>query len=132
MNLKKIKILIVEDDPVSGKAIKSLLQNNCDCTIDMALTATEALDLINYVAFEWKEKGYDIVLMDIGLPDLSGDSITEVIRKTEAQSVPIIAVTSDLSDDKRNIFFERGITDVIKKPATSRLLGEALEKYVLY
>jgi DNA-binding response OmpR family regulator len=71
--------------------------------------------------------------MDIGLPDINGDVLTEVIRQTEeaAKLIPIIAVTGrDISEEDKKLYMEMGITDIILKPMTRKLLEFVLSKYM--
>jgi len=130
MKFKKQRILLVEDDPLSQKAAKNLLVKNLDCIVDIAETAKEALDIINDAAFEYEEKGYDFVLMDIHLPDSDGHFLTEVLRKTEqaVESTPIIAITGQASKKEMETFLNMGITAVILIPLTIEKLEEVLKQ----
>ena len=74
-------ILLVEDSPIIQKAHTDLLQN-LGYHVDVASTGKEALTHFN--------KQYDVILMDVGLPDLSGITVTEKIRQLERKFVPII------------------------------------------
>ena len=106
-----------------------ILTKNCE--IDIAKIATDALDLVNNRAFEWDQKGYDIILMDIYLPDINGDILTDIIRKTEAQTkfTPIIAISGRVSKNDKRILQETGITDLLLKPISFEKLDNMFQKY---
>ena len=130
--LEQLKILIVEDDPISQKVTKELLQKHYSCLVDTAKTATDALDLVNDRSFEWEEKGYHTILMDIYLPDINGDTLTEVIRKTEVQtkSIPIIAISGKVSGKDKKILQDMGITDLLLKPVNFEKMDHMFQKYI--
>jgi CheY-like chemotaxis protein len=129
---KKLKILLVEDDPICQKTTEEILKQHYKCKIEVAMNATHALELVYDHALEWDEKGYDVILMDIYLPDINGDSLTEVIRKTEAQtkSVPVIAISGRANKNDKLIFQNMGITDLLLKPVTFEKLHQMLSKYI--
>jgi CheY-like chemotaxis protein len=130
--MQKLKVLIVEDEFVSQNIMKELLHQKYWCEVDIAKTATEALDLVNDRAFEWDTMGYDVILMDIYLPDINGDLLTEVIRKTETQTklTPIIAISGRAHASDRKIFQGMGITDLLLKPITLDKLDRMFNKYL--
>jgi CheY-like chemotaxis protein len=131
MDTDKSRVLLVEDEPVSQISQQNLLET-CGFMVDVASNATEGLDLLHDRAFNPFERGYDAIFMDIVLPDINGDVLTEVIRETEetAKFIPIIAVTGrELSPEDRQLFAKMGITDVIIKPMTKEDLDSILSKY---
>ena len=129
---KILRVLVVEDDPLCQKATKKLLQEHYHCHVDITKSATDALERIYDRAFEWRETGYDLILMDIYLPDINGDALTEIIRKTEAQakSVPVIAVSGRATQRDKKIFQDMGITDLILKPLNFEKLHTMLQEYM--
>jgi DNA-binding response OmpR family regulator len=129
---EKSRVLLIEDDVISQHSQKALLEDY-GFSVDIAATATEGLDLLHEMAFQPFKKGYDVIFMDIGLPDINGDVLTEVIRQTEeaAKLIPIIAVTGrDISEEDKKLYMEMGITDIILKPMTRKLLEFVLSKYM--
>jgi len=132
MKTNNPKVLLIEDELVSQKSEKALLEEY-GFIVDVASNATEGLDLLHEEFFNPFEKGYSAIFMDILLPDINGDALTEVIRQTEehAKSIPIIAVTGqELSVADRELFMRMGITDIIIKPMTKEALNSILSKYV--
>jgi len=105
-------ILVVEDDLVASKMADMVLSEYYQATVDLASTGGEALNLA-------KQKKYDFILMDIGLPDMDGLNVAKVIRdEIDIQAnTPIIGLTAHGS-----IKFEHDvITSVLTKPLTYEL-----------
>ena len=124
--LKK-KILIVEDNSFAAMAIKVFLKPY-NFNIDKAQDGWSAIKMIN-------NNIYDLILMDIGLPDICGIETTKLIRllpDKDKSSVPIIALTGHVSDEKIiSEAIEAGMQEVMIKPAQADILHKFLEKYIL-
>jgi CheY-like chemotaxis protein len=128
------KILLVDDDVVYRNMSSKLLQV-FGCEADVAVDGFSALDKVNM------EK-YDLILMDVVMPNLDGISATNMIRQFDV-ATPIISMTSNIhSNDIINYFksgtsFSRklvdvGMNDVLPKPFTKDSLLEMLEKHLLH
>lgn len=131
MKVDQQRVLLIEDELISQKSEKSLLED-CGLIVDVASSATEGLDLLHDREFSLFEQKYRAIFIDILLPDINGDVLTEVMRQTEehVKSIPIIAVTGkELSATDRELFARMGITDVIIKPMTKETLYPILKKY---
>lgn len=101
------KILLVEDDPAIRLAIaESLVAENY--TVDEANNATEAFKKIS-------AKNYDLILLDLILPDMDGIELCNKLRNEEIK-VPIIMVTSRKDEIDKIIGLEIGADDYITKP----------------
>ncbi|KAI9820861.1 MAG: kinase-regulated stress-responsive transcription factor skn7 [Thelocarpon impressellum] len=115
------QILLVEDDPtcrrIGGKFLYSF-----KCSIDSALDGLEAVNKMN------AGSKYDLVLMDIIMPNLDGISATSLIRNFD--STPIIAMTSNIRSDDISMYFQHGMNDVLPKPFTKEGLLTMLEKHL--
>lgn len=94
---KKPVILLVDDDIIAQKVAAQRLEDNLDCNLNLASTATEALKLT-------KQHKYDAIITDIGLPDLSGDKLAIKIRQqnTYNKKVTIIGLTAHLNKLQMN------------------------------
>ena len=84
--LNNINILIVEDNLINQMLVKHAL-SKLNTVADIAETGTQALELM-------KTKSYDIILMDIFMPELDGYQTTEIIRNELKLNIPIIAMTA--------------------------------------
>lgn len=104
-------ILLVEDDVESCQLISKFL-DNLGCETVIAVTGMQALDLAQ------KEK-YDLILMDLQLPELDGIGATKIIRQqtdNPNRNTPIAAVTAMAMKDDRDKCFAAGMDDYFSKP----------------
>jgi osomolarity two-component system response regulator SKN7 len=92
-------ILLVEDDPTCRKIGAKFLQT-FDCQTDCAFNGMEAVQKMT------AGKGYDLVLMDIIMPQLDGVSAAHLIRAFD--NTPIIAMTANIRQDDVNLYFTHG------------------------
>ncbi|SNS14096.1 Signal transduction histidine kinase [Belliella buryatensis] len=106
-------ILIVEDNPVNQMVMKSILRKWKNTSFDIANHGLEALDKL-------KASHFDLILMDLQMPEMDGYEATEAIRKGEAgskyQNIPIIAVTADATDKAKSKVKAVGMDDYMTKP----------------
>ncbi len=100
-------ILIVEDEEKVATFIKKGLQTQ-NFIADIAGTGRDALNLLN-------ENTYDLVILDIGLPDMSGIEICKIIRETNSK-IPILMLTALGSVSDKLSGFEVGTDDYLIKP----------------
>ena len=103
----KKKILIVEDESKVAAFISKGL-NTQNLLSDIARSGLEALELFN-------KNHYDLVILDIGLPDISGLNICEHIRKSN-QNIPVLMLTAMGSLSDKLSGFEVGTNDYLVKP----------------
>ncbi len=119
-------ILIVEDNAIAAMAAK-LAFKPFNCHIDMAGSGTEA------VAMAEKER-YDLILMDVGLPDFSGIEATQQIRALNDRSkaqVPIVALTGHADNAEiHQDAIDAGMQEILIKPLQRSALETILEAYV--
>ncbi|TLY47019.1 MAG: response regulator [Gammaproteobacteria bacterium] len=110
INSGQRKILLVEDDKLSAKIAASIL-TELNCVIDVAPDAKTALRLV-------QEKDYQLILMDIGLPDMDGIALTHRIRLQQWQqdTTPIIGLTAHIDAEKRQKCLGAGMNAVMLKP----------------
>ena len=106
-NLEKVKILVVEDNKINQMITKKIL-TKMKLKCDIVDNGEEAVDLI-------KTNKYDIVLMDIHMPGISGIEATKIVR-TFDKELTIFALTAVTIEDKMHEFEEAGFTDIIPKP----------------
>ncbi|KAF2640224.1 heat shock transcription factor 2 [Massarina eburnea CBS 473.64] len=117
------QILLVEDDPTCRR-IGSKFLYAFHCSIDSALDGLEAVNKMN------AGSKYDLILMDIIMPNLDGVSTTHLIRQFD--TTPIIAMTSNIRSDDISMYFQHGMNDVLPKPFTKEGLLQMLEKHLAH
>ncbi len=123
--LKGIKILLVEDNQFNQMvAVDTLEELVKGISIDIAENGNEALDRM-------KEKDYDVILMDIQMPEMDGFEATLQIRKIFPEpknKTSIIAMTANVTKDEVDKCFEAGMDDYIAKPFVPQDLLNKLAK----
>lgn len=117
----KLNILVAEDHDVNRVLIEAIL-SVYDVTFSFALNGKEAVD-------EIKENSYDLVLMDINMPVMTGLEATQVIRKELDCHIPIIALTANAVEGDKERFLENGMDDYLSKPIDIKALEKILKKY---
>ena len=120
-----IKLLIIEDSEETVDLIRLILSNESDIKIFEANTINEGIDSI-------KKDIFDIILLDLSLPDGNGTYICEQVRQfPELYGKPfIIALTADTSQESVNKNLEIGCDDYIKKPFDTQELLIRLRKFI--
>ncbi|RTY95136.1 ATP-binding protein [Flavobacterium sp. GT3R68] len=111
---KDIKILVVEDMELNQLLMKTLLDDfgfECDITANGKL-AIEKLET----------KTYDIILMDLQMPEMNGFEATEYIRNVMHSDIPIMALTADVTTVDLAKCKAVGMNDYLSKPVDERLL----------
>jgi len=115
-------ILVVDDDKSLANTFKLVLQS-VGFNVDTAITGLQALYKIN-------RKQYDLVILDINLPDMLGDEVAEKIREN-SDDVKIIMITgySSFKDEVKEE--ELGIKEVLMKPIPPEDLVKITKKMLL-
>ena len=116
-----MKVLLVEDGIVSQRVAAGWLQR-MGHHVDIAENGLEAVNA-------WKEKDFDVILMDWHMPVMDGNEATRVIRseeKTSGKHTPIIAMTSSATERDRELCLQAGMDDYVTKPIDPELLSAIL------
>ncbi len=117
IDLTKVRVLIVEDNKINQMITKKILTKmNLNC--DIVDNGEDAVEIV-------KVNHYDIVLMDIHMPGISGVEATKRIRVFN-DALTIFALTAVTIEDKMEEFKEAGFTDVISKPFKQELFEKKL------
>ncbi|MDH3449266.1 MAG: ATP-binding protein [Gammaproteobacteria bacterium] len=117
-------ILLVEDN-LANQKFASLLLSKMGYQADIAEDGLEALKL-------WRDKHYDLILMDCLMPNLDGYDATMKIREEEAGNgrVPVIALTANASEKDRERCHLCGMDEVITKPYRKHELADVLDRWL--
>ena len=122
--LKDARILVAEDNIVNQFVIRKILEElGCKATI-----VNDGIEVVK----SWKARRYDIILMDIQMPNRDGIAATGVIRKLEngERAIPIIAITANALTSDRDACIEAGLDDYLSKPYRIKEFKMMLERWV--
>lgn len=122
ISFKGMKALIVEDNPVNMKLMEKLLGKH-GVIFDGANNGKEAVEILR------KGKSYDVIFMDMQMPEMNGLEATEIIRKEISIDIPIIALTAAVLKEDRDSAHDVGMNDFLEKPVNVDQLREVLHKY---
>ena len=120
------RVLLVEDDELNVEIAKTLLEKD-GLTIETAANGQEAVDKFHAS----KPKYYDAILMDIRMPVMDGLTATKLIRRSEksdAQTVPIIAMTANAFDEDMKKSVECGMNGHLSKPIDMKKVRDLLRR----
>jgi len=119
----RLHILVAEDNPVNQKLAISILEK-AGHQVTLAHNGLEAVR-------RWNELQFDIVLMDVQMPEMDGLEATRQIRSAEeamGKHTPIIALTAHVMSGDRKRCFAAGMDDYISKPFQKQQLLSAVER----
>ena len=120
--IKKLKILIVEDDEISYTLLTKMLQK-ISYEVLHAITGVEAVDVCR------NNPDIDLVLMDIRMLVMDGNEATRQIRQFNSDVIIIAQTAYGFSGDKKKAI-EVGCNDYISKPINSTALFELIRKHL--
>jgi PAS domain S-box-containing protein len=120
--IKNVKVLVVEDIALNQLLMKTLLDDfGFECEI--ASNGKIAIDSL-------RTKTYDIILMDLQMPEMNGFEATEYIRNKMNSTIPIIALTADVTTVDLAKCRAVGMNDYIAKPVDERLLYSKIVSFL--
>ncbi len=112
-----IRILLVDDNEVNLK-VASLMLKNLGHQADIAANGIEAIESL-------EQRSYDIVFMDIQMPEMDGLEATRIIRQQMHSWTKIIVITA--FDSCRDICLDAGADDFLTKPISIEKLRKAID-----
>jgi len=120
-----LRILVAEDVPLNQTLIMRLLEKSGHCVA----IASNGLETIE----RWRRERFDLILMDILMPEMGGLEVTRIIRSEEinsGQQIPIIALTAQIMPDEITTCYEAGMNAYLAKPLSQAALVAALAPYI--
>jgi len=124
-NRKNLQILLTEDNLVNQKlAINVLKKKGHEITV--ANNGLEAVQIL-------ENRSFDLVLMDVQMPEMGGFEATAIIREREKRNgsrIPIVAMTAHAMKGDRELCLEAGMDDYVSKPIKAELLFDVINKQV--
>jgi CheY-like chemotaxis protein len=115
-----LRILLAEDNLVNQRVAMSML-GKMGHRITLATNGLEALD-------QWRQGDFDLILMDVQMPEMTGLQATMQIRGEEAAGahVPIVAMTASAMSEERDRCLAAGMDDFISKPVSYKVIEEMI------
>lgn len=118
----KFDILLVEDNVINQKIAKIMLED-FGCQVTIVSNGCEAL-------IKLKNEKYNLILMDIGLPDMSGFEVTVQVRnELHLKNIPIVAMTAHVLDSDKQRAYKAGMNKILVKPISYQDIEEVLQIY---
>ncbi len=116
-----LRILLAEDNPINQKVLIRML-SRLGYRVDAVNNGLEVLSAVDRAT-------YDLILMDVIMPELNGlEATRELISKLDANRPWITALTAGAMKENREECFEAGVDDFVSKPVEPKTLEEALER----
>lgn len=117
-------VLLVDDNHINRKVASQILKKG-GCEVDLAENGMEAI-------LKVIENSYDIIFMDIQMPEMDGVTATKKIRELRIKHLaPIIAMTAYSMEDDKDRFINAGMDDYLPKPIKSESIFKIIRKWVL-
>ncbi|CAN0392877.1 unnamed protein product, partial [Discosporangium mesarthrocarpum] len=115
-------ILVAEDNDVNQTVIRAMLEG-AGHRVDLVANGVEAIDAVT-------RRPYDVILMDIHMPEMDGVSAAQRIRSLPGpeRDIPIIALTANAMKGDRESYIEAGLDDYVAKPIDPSLVTAALRR----
>ncbi len=115
-----VRVLLAEDNPVNALLATAVLTRE-GCQVDRAATGAEALAALG-------RQAYDLVLMDLRMPDADGRDVTRAYRASGGRA-PVVAVTAHAFEEDRRACLEAGMDDFLTKPLDFEALRAVLSRW---
>lgn len=122
------RVLVVEDNELNVEIIKTILED-FGLKVDVAADGVIAVNRFN----EMREGYYDLILMDIMMPNMNGLEAAREIRKSDradSRTVPIVAMSANAFDEDAKRSIESGMNEHMSKPINVSKLKEILRRYI--
>ncbi|MCU8405533.1 aerobic respiration two-component sensor histidine kinase ArcB [Vibrio vulnificus] len=121
-NQLHLSIFMVEDIALNVTVARSLLES-LGHKVTVAMTGDEAIR-------SFDPSRYDLVLLDIQLPDMTGFDVVAYYRKHYSQLPPLVALTANVLKDKRE-YLDNGMDEAISKPLAVQAIQDVIEKLII-
>jgi PAS domain S-box-containing protein len=120
----RYKILLAEDNMINQKVALRIL-SDCGYNVTPVNNGIEVLKILN-------EKSFDIILMDVQMPEMDGFTATSKIRKSDTAStnIPIIALTAHALIGDKDKCIEAGMNDYVSKPIVPEKFVKVIDKWL--
>ena len=124
-SISEISILVAEDDDISGLLLKKIAARK-GWNVEICKNGVKAVEM-------YSERSFDIVLMDVQMPELDGYKATEQIRRLEnikKTRTPIVAMTANALSGDKDKCLANGMDDYLSKPVDFNEFYKMMEKWI--
>jgi PAS domain S-box-containing protein len=121
--LSAYRILVAEDNPLNQLLISTIL-NKEGIPFRLVTNGVEVLSVL-------ETECYDLMLLDIQMPEMDGETAAAEIRKVYGSKTPIVALTANASPEDRDRYLGLGMNEVLTKPFNRTELMDTIEKLIL-
>lgn len=119
----QVTVMALDDNPANLKLISTLLHQR----VSHVVTADDGRKAVNNALHQ----RFDLILMDIQMPELDGVSACKEIRKTALNAnTPIVAVTAHAIEGERERLLAQGMDDYLTKPIDEKMLEQILQRWI--
>jgi len=121
---KKLRFLLVEDEPIGRFAVKNLLQAEGH-EVQEALNGLDAIEALE------ADSTFDVILMDVHMPGMDGLEATRKIRAHDNQQIRasvVIGLTASANSNEKSMYVKTGMNSVVTKPLELSQLGAAIKE----
>ena len=117
------RVLLVDDNEINRQVASTIL-SKAGCAVDLAINGFDAVEKV-------KKKSYQVVFMDIQMPEMDGISATAEIKKLHLNPEPVIvAMTAYSMQDERDNILNAGLDDYLAKPIKANNLIRKVQQYI--
>ena len=121
---QSVRVLLAEDNPVNQKLAKLML-TKAGYQVEVTNNGQEAVE-----KFTSSPEDFDLVFMDIQMPEMDGMEATQAIRSKGFDTIPIVAMTAHAMKGDREMCLEAGMNDYMTKPIKRETVFKMIEKWV--
>ncbi len=119
------RIMVVDDNKVNRNVAYQILEKS-GCEVDLAESGKEALKLV-------KKNPYDLIFMDIQMPEMDGVETTQRMKKLKTVTLPpIVAMTAYSMEDDDKKFIAAGLDDYVPKPIKADTIINKVKDYISF
>jgi two-component system sensor histidine kinase/response regulator len=117
---RSLRILVADDNLVNQQVAMGML-GKMGHRITLARNGLEALE-------QWRQSDFDLILMDVQMPEMTGLQATMQIRREEAigTHIPIVAMTASAMSEDRDRCLAAGMDDFVSKPVSSKVIEQMI------
>ena len=123
-NSNEVRILLAEDNPLNQKLVRSML-TKAGYQLDVVENGKEAVE-----TYAGAPDKYDLILMDIQMPEMDGKEAAQRLRDDGFDGIPIIAITASIMKGDIEKYLQAGMNDFISKPIRQEVVLRTIEKWL--